>query len=490
MGDNQTIQRTAPQKYDPFWHLQAIGLLKLTPPPLNPAEERIPTDVWGSLEGAPSATVAIIDTGVCCLHPYMKGKVPALGDASYDGNVDLTAMPALSRPVGAAGALDGLNEKLLRDLGLYSAPKATKHGDWLLEQVTQNSGKQTLDVGTPLSANQKFSAHGTSCAGLVAASSEVSEKDPLIRPYYRGVDPDSKILSITTSFAPRPEMLTLAFLLAASRKVDVILFPRGLPREILGKDETLEPKWRGLKETIISVSKKIPVVCAAGNESDKKLIAPARFAASDNGIIAVAAMNYFGVRSSYSNFGAGTAVAAPSDDAEIFNRDQARLDKTDRYYSDYPYQVFIENFKLPDVDYGKASIKAIDIPGAFGFSDSDDNTVAHLLTSPESFFTDFGGTSAAASIVAGVASLMQRAAKKKSRGTALDGIQIRQLIKDTAHKTKLPHFPGATDTEQKRKLDRVNGKAPDALDAYGNGLVAADRAVNQILYGNPEGPSV
>ena len=42
--------------------------------------------------------------------------------------------------------------------------------------------------GAPLDSNQKFSAHGTSCAGLVVASSEIYPiSDPVMRPYYRGV---------------------------------------------------------------------------------------------------------------------------------------------------------------------------------------------------------------------------------------------------------------------------------------------------------------
>lgn len=486
-------------KFDAFWHLQAIGVLPVNASPLTPTAERPHSPVWDQLAGS-NSLVAIIDTGVSD-HPYLYKRLdPA-------ENIDLTGEPTLELPDKNAsqGMFAGINLSLLTSLGLTSAP-AKPFQKALAALVEKYEKRRPFDFGAPSSTNQKFAAHGTSCAGLVAASSKHrplgSSPD---RPYYRGVDPECKVMSITTSFSPHPELLTLAFLIAAKRGADVILFPRGLPREILDMetDAMVDPngEWLALKETILAVSKSIPIVCAAGNECDDKPIAPASFAADDNGIIAVSAMNYFGIRSSYGNFGKGISVAAPSDDAEMFNRDQARLDKTDRFYGEYPYPAFIANFAVDDVQYGEASLRAIDVPGPFGFSDSARNTgsideadvEARLATDPESFFTEFGGTSGAAAIVAGVASLMQRAAKLRTgadgaaKGKALGGKRLRELMTGTARGqgVRLPHLANVKDINDAAKIlttDRVNGE--DKLgfkQAFGSGLVAADLAVTSVF---------
>jgi subtilisin family serine protease len=540
---NERTTIDPPLKYDAFWHLQTIGLLNPPalgtplPPPTQVRESSASAKRWESALKGHIAKVAIIDTGVST-HPYLtKRLVPtdqkenqgAAADASQSQNAasmnfnfDLSAAPTLLANEASEEKLTSKIdwEKVLKDWE-FCPENGGKPWQLIVRQlVRDNVHKISFNTGAPLASNQKFSAHGTSCAGLVAASnlhyenprsgSAPSSFDP---PYYRGVDPDSMVMSITTSFAPRPDLLTLAFVLAAGNEADVILFPRGLPREIGLADalrDPLEaaklteeqkraaPSWQALKETILAVSRKIPVVCAAGNESEGHPIAPASFAAEDNnGIIGVAAMSYFGYRSSYSNFGEGITVAAPSDDAEIFNRAQARLDRTDRFFADHPYEYFVKRLVKTEIPFGEATIRTIDVPGAFGFSDTSSNVDAKLWTEPESFFTEFGGTSAAASIVAGVASLAQRAAKSK-RGERMNGVAIKKLLQETARSGKPPHLNNLDSLprldledwadEQEDKL--VEDRTPlSKKEKFGSGLVAADRAVNQILYGNPEGPT-
>jgi subtilisin family serine protease len=484
--DRRNTER--PLKYDAFWHLEAIGVLKHDNSPKLPTDERTSNGVWEMLDEKAAARVAIIDTGVSP-HPYMNGKLLASNPnaVAKQHNFDLTGAPSLladSQEDEKLRAAD-LGDNLLMDLKLL--PKSGKPEPYqvvLKEIVDNNKGRIAFNAGAPATSNENFSAHGTSCAGLVVASSVSDPNNTEGRPYYRGVDPNSEVVSITTSFAPRPELLTLAFLLAVSKEADVILFPRGLPREILFKAADFRDigealKWEALKQTILAVSRRIPVVCAAGNECESQPIAPACFAATDNGIIGVAAMNYNGWRSSYSNFGEGITVAAPSDDAEIFNEDQARLDRTDRFYLDHPYDFYVQKFNVKNIDYGQASILAIDVPGTFGFSDTNSNINAKLATSPESFFTEFGGTSAAASIVAGVAALMQRAAKSKNGGKPVGGKLIRQLMIETARgeNDDLPHLqPG-----KKLTTDRVNGEDLDFGHSFGAGLISADKAVAKIL---------
>jgi subtilisin family serine protease len=517
---NERTTVAAPLKYDAFWHLQAIGLLKPTTEPEPAAQERVPTTIWERLKDAPEALVALIDTGVSA-HPYLTGRLVAPDEvapggavaagqgesaADLDLNFDLSAAPALPADPGTVTKYMETEypDTWFQEWGLCPVNGSEDWQKNVKELVKNNINKLSFSSGAPVASNQKFSAHGTSCAGLVAASNENfkpsrsgPQQSAFVPPYYRGVDPRSKIISVTTSFAPRPDLLTLAFVLATRKGADVILFPRGLPREIgladllsnsataatLNKEEKEAAlPWHMLKETILAVSRRIPVVCAAGNESDGKPIAPACFAAEDNnGIISVAAMSYFGYRSSYSNFGKGITVAAPSDDAEILNRAQARLDRTDRFFSDHPYEYFVKKLVKAEIPFGEATIRSIDVPGAFGFSDTSSNVDAKLWTEPESFFTDFGGTSAAASIVAGVASLMQRAAKSKNGGKPVSGVEIRKLVAETARNENdnLLHLP-----ERKLTLDRVDEEEEKDLafpDSFGAGLIAADKAVEKIL---------
>jgi subtilisin family serine protease len=543
MSNNNSIIE-APLKYSKFWHLEAIGLLQPSQgAQLPPTKEPAKTGVWDSITGQHKSKVAIIDTGVSA-HPYLAGRLPPLNgvpsgagtgqedkgltgsDKSY--NLDLTGAPTVRAIETNRAKLPGdeLSDAWLKKMDLLPTGVKSWRDD-VLELINNNINKLSVSAGAPVTSNQQFSAHGTACAGLVAASdrhyvasrsgSGPTQFEP---PYYCGVDRESEIISITTSFSPRPDLLTLAFVAAANIGADVILFPRGLPREIefavedfsveneksilsgaevKAAQENLARPWEALRQTIIAISRRIPIVCAVGNECEEKPIAPASFAADDNGIIAVAAMNYYGYRSSYSNFGGPkpdavaaqggnrsykVTVAAPSDDAEIFNIDQARLDRTNRFIADHPYDYFVKKTGKVEIPFGEASIRSIDIPGAFGFSDTNTNVDAKIWIEPESFFTEFGGTSAAASIVAGVASLVQRAAKFKTGGTGLDGKQMRKLLHDSASKGRSPHLPDLIKPELLGRDDIVNGVTLKFEEKFGGGLVDAAAAVKAALAGD------
>lgn len=80
---------------------------------------------------------------------------------------------------------------------------------------------------------------------------------------------------------------------------------------------------------MLAISRKIPIVCAAGNDAESQLIYPAALAADDNGIIAVGAVTAEGFRSGYSDYGEGLTLVAPLDDYEVYNRHQSRLDRSD-----------------------------------------------------------------------------------------------------------------------------------------------------------------
>jgi hypothetical protein len=68
-----------------------------------------------------------------------------------------------------------------------------------------------------------------------------------------------------------------------------------------------------LQHLTVTISRHIPVICAAGNDGESQMISLARIADGDNGIIAVGAVTAEGFRSAYSNNGDDLTVVAPSD---------------------------------------------------------------------------------------------------------------------------------------------------------------------------------
>lgn len=535
MTENKTPTGKKPQEYKAFWHLEAVNVLQV-----DQEGTAYDSNVWESLETREAKTpalVALIDTGVSN-HGYLKENVDC------DRGLDLTGMPippAVATGTRAGGPFCGINRAMLEnDLGIHEILRDRDLFERLVGFVEEQASQVPFDTGAPNTANRLFSAHGTACAGLVVAKSPLEEmgdggtpkkkdaevlkengttagsgsnedkkKTPQSLAYY-GVDPFSKLFSITTTFAPKPRTLILAFLYAYKNQADVILFPRGLnanvEQEWMLEDENDDESaatqssavdWLLLRAVILGISRRIPIVCPAGNDAESRLIPPASLALvspGDNGIIAVGAMAYNGHRASYSTYGNELTVTAPSDDGEMLNVDQARLDETDRFFENYPYQETIkaakwQNKEFHEAGFSEATVLAIDVPGTFGFSASGNqsNGDGDSVTPYSGHFTEFGGTSAAASIVAGVVALMQRAAKSRSvegkAGERLSGPKIRKILTETArpHDADLPHLEGAELGDKKLKGDRINDQLLTLPQAFGSGLVDAEAAVERTL---------
>ena len=168
--------------------------------------------------------------------------------------------------------------------------------------------------------------------------------------------------------------------------------------------------WKILKHLIIGVSRKIPVICAAGNSGESQLIYPASLAAPDNGIVAVGAVTVEGFRSGYSNYGEGLTLVAPSDDSEVFNRHQLRINRLSPFTAKHQYSADTGK----EYCYSYFSLLSTDLPGVFGY-DEGKAPWSSLLPSANNpgvgggYYTSFGGTSGAAALVGGVAALVQRA---------------------------------------------------------------------------------
>ena len=120
--------------------------------------------------------------------------------------------------------------------------------------------------------------------------------------------------------------------------------------------------WTILEHLIIGVSRKIPVICAAGNSGESQLIYPASLAAPDNGIVAVGAVTVEGFRSGYSNYGEGLTLVAPSDDGEVFNRHQSRINRAVSQTAKHEYNAVPGKGK--SLFAVSASLLSTDLPGA------------------------------------------------------------------------------------------------------------------------------
>jgi subtilisin family serine protease len=313
--------------------------------------------------------------------------------------------------------------------------------------------------------DNRFNAHGTACAGIVAAAALSGVR-------VVGVAPKATLvpIRISTNF----ETGALINALEYARGVgDVILVPRYLPES---------PE---LSEKINEVAREVPVVCASGNDGTNFLVHPA----SLEGTIAVGACNEKGYRSTYSQYGEGLDVVAPSNDLAVEDATVVRLDLDEanfRVRAEAERQARLANRPVPNgrpldlnellklqqaaawnLDkFGSLSIATTDNRGDFGYNDEPPGDFC-----PATGDFGFGGTSAAAAQVAGVVALMLGVALERHGGDR-DAVRkylppetIRQLLKETANMGDLHPEPGRR----------------TVTDEFGAGLVDAAAAVDRAL---------
>ncbi len=403
--------QTYPQ-YDALWHLRTLGVLDSNDAPVG----------WSASQQTKPTRVAIIDTSVAVQHPNLQGVI----------NKELS-LDFFSARLGSFPYLPD-NQLTLRNLdlnwGTNIADGLPLTVRLLAEFVDRlSNGSNVHANGVQPCTSPAFSTHGTSIAGLVGARPCVStqllstgEFAPLPLPY-SGVDPMCEIVQISTNFDPEPEGLILAFLYAELIGADVVLLPRNiadphrmvpelgdvkvdgqsltdLVRQVAQPDEQSE-LWSELAALIVNVSQERPVVCAAGNSNEDNAIYPANLASEHNGIISVGAVNAKGYRSSYSS-SRNITVMAPSNDAQTFDAAEVRLDELDPDYDPVGVPVPNANHKFSSYD-----VISTDVPGPAGYSgNAFPNAVFDgAMREYGSYFSRFGGTSAASALVAGFLSL-------------------------------------------------------------------------------------
>ncbi|GAA4112434.1 S8 family serine peptidase [Aminobacter aganoensis] len=490
------------------------------------------------------ATIALIDVGVSRSHPNLKSRldtVKSIDLVSHPHGAKYVAAPAASPydPEVKAAFFAGLSTAGLGALNL-TGPE-TGYFNSLIAELAASEGV----VHTLIEGDETFGSHGTAVAGLaVGEPAATVAPDPAIvlpdvlngddgsvvpnpnrntLPYF-GVDPFSRLISIRTGFEQQPDQFITAFLYAFASGADVILLPRGLPdpnrgalnpkpelsqdlderqnweradlfarleeatppaSEIrphaVGKTANRDLAWNILAKLIVAISRKVPVVCAAGNDGESQLIYPASLAAANNGIVAVGAVTPNGYRSGYSNYGTKLTLVAPSDDFEIYTRHQLRVDRTDPMVEQHFYHPGTGKV----IPHSHFSLLTTDLPGTFGYAGGSD-PYSSILPPHDNpgigggYYTAFGGTSGAAALVAGVAALLARANKAKQGPAAkLDGLSSKSILVAACDQNAIVK-PGTTPlTPDPMNADNEPTKGKGYF--FGAGLLDAGKAVAAVL---------
>ena len=406
-----TGQQIYPQ-YDALWHLVTMGVLT---PDHGPNGWTLPTP-------DKPTRVAVIDTSVAADHPNLVGVI------NRELSLDLFSARLGSFPFLPSDQTR--ISQLMLNWGTNIAD-GLPHSVRLLAEFVDRlaTGEPKFWAGIQPSILPEFSNHGTSIAGIVGArpcianhTIDTGEVSDMALPY-TGVDPSCEIVQISTNFDPDPESLILAFLYADLIDADVVLFPRNIadPTRIvpelsdievdgmvlanavqqIAPDAAKSEMWSELTQLIENISHVRPIVCAAGNANEDNAIYPANLASDHNGIISVGAANAKGALASYSSSG-NITVMAPSNDAEVFDRTQVRLDAQRPLYD--PNTVPTPNSNHL---YSSYDIISTDVPGPAGYSSGPFHaaTLDGTLREYGSYFSRFGGTSAASALIAGFLSL-------------------------------------------------------------------------------------
>ena len=303
------------------WHIGAVGAPK----------------AWDTTRGE-GITIAIIDDGVDVDHPSLRANIRRNPDGT------------------------DRRDTCGRDLFIDAA----KDPDDKLE--TYDPRPKIFRF--PFSDSDTNDNHGTSCAGVAAASGRVGKVS--------GIAPRASILPVKIFHgdAPLVEKQVAKAIRYAARHADILSCSWDGP-EGPHMEAALESAARGRG------GKGCPIFVASGNEN-RKVGYPAR----SKHCIAVGASTDKGKRASYSNYGRSLSVLAPSNggDKDIFT--------TDVSYRNRGYNA------------GMASHG--DAKGLF--------------------CNDFGGTSSATPLTAGVAALLL------SANPELTGDEVRAILQDTADK--------------------------------------------------------
>ena len=423
-----------------LWHLKALGVVKDL--------DHFNSDVW---PGKP-CLVAVIDTPVAWNHPNLTEAV------------DKALMRDFS--VHNEGVFVIPNDQLTeveRNARAILAGKASKQPDKPAMAMIALESDPSCHDKRPFCRPLFVGAHGTAVAGLIGGRPATTKlqhpatvkddrpnnawEQPLELPY-AGINPDCRIVPISTTASPDPEMVLGALEYAELVGAEVIAIAAAWDdRDIYLADTA---RWAAVDKQLEKMAKKSVILCAAGNSGRTGLAYPALLAVDHDvpaqkkvkaiGVFAVTACDSKGTGLNYApeQDTSGKVIATLSAPATSYD---SRGILVDPYQKVDPWLVpskkdpilgaNIEN--LPDPD-----LISLDPPGPYGYNPSIYSFSPPAASGPQfeiaSLFNRFSGTSAATAIAAGLISLyVDGRHKVPPKGTKaptglFDAAQAKKLI--------------------------------------------------------------
>lgn len=391
--------------FQALWHLKALGVAN--------AIETFQSDAWERVDQDAPVRIAIIDTAVAWEHPNLVGAID-LGRMRDFQSSNAGAFVVPPRSDEDRKSRRALVEKV-RDA------KAK-----VLEDMPEPAQRAIVDqILLPRPESVGPATHGTAVAGLIGARpAEVDVLKPLqawktttppalpgvdqVPLAYSGINPFCRIVPISTTAAPDPDMILAA--LQYARLIDARILVIAAAWE-----DTLRAQaggnvfnsggstWREVEHELDRLGETCIILCAAGNSGTDALAYPASLSNRIAGLYSVTACRDDGTPVSY------TAVpGAGFKSLSTLGGEAPRFDcKTD----------MIDPWAIRDFDPGRQPgstsvpverLISLDPPGPTGANPSPYGYTPnagdkHLEVG--SLYAEFTGTSAAVAIAAGLISL-------------------------------------------------------------------------------------
>jgi subtilisin family serine protease len=449
-----------------LWHLPELRVVQDL--------ESFASDHWDDADkGAYAPRIAIIDTPVDHKHPNLAGAIDTglMRDFSNGGTGNFVVREWADLPQEDSNSRIGLLDRIGDEKDGIS--KAIRDEvNWV-----EDKSKNLRPAGVPrVAPSRLYGAHGTAVAGLIGARPTVvklrhpqftppKKKDqcnPVDNPVdlelpYCGINPFCRIVPISVTAVPGPDMILGALEYAKLVEPDIVVMADSWDGA-LGADGELSGEWLKVDEALAELCSRHIVLCAAGNDAldepvypasrcnDKRLVkvddkveerdAPGPWAVGACGTNGKD-LTYSPVQSAIVGNG-GWMIKTLSTEVPIFDRERILIN---------PWEIADDLLGQPNNSepFPPADIVTTDLPGEAGYNPSpyryrpDPDQEYYEIAS---LFCRFAGTSAAVAIAAGLVSLIPNSERRPNGRPAgkpsekgmdkLFGIDLaRELFKNT-----------------------------------------------------------
>lgn len=466
---NGPLGRNLRAEFDARWHLKDLNVVDDLTTFASDAWDRAETKLADGEEGP---LVVVMDTPLDADHPNLEGRIQTalMRDFSVlnDGVFPVRSKDLTDGEFRQRLSLIKTLEASTPDRPTNAQIAALVNTDWandnpedadviladLLDETETPSPDNAVVNPTPSVARHNFAkyvpgAHGTAVAGLIAGNPVTR---PVQRPVslgdtitpsthedvhlsYAGINPYARIVPVSLTAAPYPDMVLGALTYIQSLNPDVVVVAaawadgRDLEPDPFSEDDTwsmfqneqdidfsggdgVSPPdkdiWDAVTEKISAISKSSVVLCAAGNVDSTQLVYPARLCAepeNHNRIWAVTACNEISEELSY----------APdvNENWRMIKTLSTQLPRSDRD------ETVVDNFEYVQAELRRdisgytpvtpRDVITLDPTGRQGYNPTDTPSVSGAEDEPlleiGSLFARFSGTSAASAVAGGLVSL-------------------------------------------------------------------------------------